>query len=173
MEHKLLSSLWLEFLGSGGRETVTYDVPADGTRGPVPAHWGALPIGKAALRKEGADLTLAAVGVSVHRALEAAAILENRGIRAGVLDLRSVSPLDVPSLCEQVGLSGRLLVVDEDYQGFGLSGEVAAAVLEEGIPFKYARVCTQTTIPYARELEDATLPNVGRILDACKGLLED
>lgn len=173
MEHKLLSSLWLEFLGSGGRETVTYDVPADGTRGPVPVHWGALPIGKAALRKEGADITLAAVGVSVHRALEAAAILENRGIRAGVLDLRSVSPLDVPSLCEQVGLSGRLLVVDEDYQGFGLSGEVAAAVLEEGIPFKYARVCTQTTIPYARELEDATLPNVGRILDACKRLLED
>jgi len=45
-------------------------------------------------------------------------------------------------------------VVDEDYEGFGLSGELAAVVLEAGIPCKYGRVCTQTTIPYARRLED-------------------
>ncbi|HEY5901030.1 MAG TPA: transketolase C-terminal domain-containing protein [Anaerolineales bacterium] len=172
MEHKLISSLWLDFLGSGGRDTVTYDVPAEGTRGPVPDRWDPIPIGHAILRRHGSDLTIATLGVGVHRALEAAATLEKRGMHAGVLDLRSVSPLDTVSLCEQVGISGRLLVVDEDYEGFALSGEIAAAVLGAGVAFKYARVCTQTTIPYAPRLEEETLPNVRRILDACEKLLE-
>ena len=65
----------------------------------------------------------------------------------------------------------RLLVVDEDYEGFGLSGELAAVILEADIAFKYARVCTQTTIPYARHLEDETLPNVARIVEACEQLM--
>ena len=171
MEHKLISSLWLDFLGSGGRDTVTYDVPREGTFGAVPEHWTPLPIGKAILRKPGADITIATLGVSVHRALDAAALLEKRGITVGVLDLRSVSPLDKDALCEEVGRTGRLLVVDEDYEGFGLSGELAAVALEAGLAFKYGRVCTQTTIPYARDLEDETLPNVKRIVEACEGLM--
>ena len=65
----------------------------------------------------------------------------------------------------------RLLVVDEDYEGFGLSGELAAVTLEAGIAFKFARVCTQTTIPYARHLEDETLPNVKRIVEASEQLM--
>jgi pyruvate/2-oxoglutarate/acetoin dehydrogenase E1 component len=106
---------------------------------------------------------MVSVGVGVHRALRAADRLESEGISAGVLDLRIVSPLDRSSLCEAVSETGRLLVVDEDYEGFGLSGELAAILLEEGVPVKYARVCTQTTIPYARCLEDRALPNVERI----------
>ena len=62
-------------------------------------------------------------------------------------------------------------MVDEDYEGFGLSGELAALVLEAGISFKFARVCTQSTIPYARGLEDRVLPNVERIITAAMGLL--
>ena len=171
MEHKLISQVWLDFLGSGGRDTVSYDVPQAGTYGPVPDIWEPVSIGKAALLKDGSDLTIATLGVGVHRALEAAALLEKAGISAGVLDLRSVSPLDKVTLCEQVGHTGRLLVVDEDYEGFGLSGELAAVALEAGISFKYARVCTQTTIPYARTLEDETLPNVKRILEAGRKLV--
>jgi pyruvate dehydrogenase E1 component beta subunit len=53
-------------------------------------------------------------------------------------------------ICETVSQTGRVVVVDEDYEGFGLSGEVAAILMEEGIPARYARVCTQNTIPYAR-----------------------
>jgi pyruvate dehydrogenase E1 component beta subunit len=170
MEHKLISSLWLESLGSGGRDTVSYDVPRDATRGPVPDQWEPLLIGKAMLRKEGSDITIASVGVGVHRALEAAALMEEQGIHAGVLDLRSISPLDRAALCEQVGRTRRLLVVDEDYEGFGLSGELAAVVLEAGISFQFARVCTRTTIPYARQLEDETLPNLKRIAEACARL---
>jgi len=173
MEHKLISPVWLNFLGSGGRDTVSYDIPPDGTYGAVPNEWKPTPIGKAELRRDGSDVTIATLGVGVHRALEAAKLLETQGISVGVLDLRSVSLLDKATLCEEVGHTKKLLVVDEDYEGFGLSGELAAIVLEEGIAFKYARVCTQTTIPYARELEDETLPNVKRIVDACMKLVEE
>jgi len=110
--------------------------------------------------------------VGVHRALEAAEKLEKEGISANVLDLRTVSPLDRTALCELASQTGRLLVVDEDYQGFGLSGEVAALLLEAGLSVKYARVCTQMTIPYARRLEDQALPNVERICAAARDLVQ-
>jgi pyruvate/2-oxoglutarate/acetoin dehydrogenase E1 component len=171
LEHKLLSESWLEFMGSGGRETVTFDVPKSGAKGPVPKIWEALPLGKAAIRREGTDLTIVSVGVSVHRAIKAADILEGEGISAEVLDLRSISPLDKIAICEAAAKTKRLLVVDEDYEGFGLSGELAAIVLETGISFKYARVCTQTTIPYARHLEDQTLPNTARICTSARELM--
>ena len=171
LEHKLMSESWLEFLGSGGRRNMQYDVPPEGTHGPVPRKWQPLPIGKAALRREGTDITVVSVGVGVHRAMEAAEILEKEKISAAVLDIRTVAPLDKTALCEWVAQTGRLLVVDEDYEGFGLSGELAAVVLEAGIPVKYARVCTRTTIPYARSMEDQILPNVERIRTAIIDLL--
>lgn len=172
MEHKLLSGFWLEMLGSGGRKTVSFDVPPQGARGAVPDRWEPLPLGRAAQVRQGRDLTIVSVGVGVHRALEAAERLTEEGVRAGVIDLRTVSPLDVPTVCEAVSASGRLLVVDEDYRGFGLSGELAAVVLEAGIAVKYGRVCTEGTIPYARELEDRVLPNTERMLEAARRLLE-
>lgn len=164
LEHKLLSDYWLDFLGAGGRKTVHYDVPAQGAFGPVPEKWQPIPIGQAVLRRQGRDLTLVSVGVGVHRCLEAAARLETEGISAGVIDLRSVTPLDKGLLINEVSKSGHLLAVDEDYQGFGLSGELAAVVLEAGLSIRYARVCTQTTIPYARHLEDQVIPNTERII---------
>jgi pyruvate dehydrogenase E1 component beta subunit len=173
LEHKLLSESYLEFLGSGGRQTVQYDVPPEGGHGPVPPKWKPLPIGKAVHRRAGTDLTIVSVGVGVHRALEAADLLEKTGRSASVLDLRTVSPLDRATLCEDVSRTGHLLVVDEDYQGFGLSGELAAVVMEEGIQAKFERVCTQTTIPYARHLEDQVLPTVDRIRESALALLEN
>jgi pyruvate dehydrogenase E1 component beta subunit len=171
LEHKLLSETWLEFLGSGGRSTVQYDLPAEGVKGAVPQKWEPLPIGKAILRRAGDDVTIVSVGVGVHRALEAAKELETEGISAGVLDLRTLSPLDKTAVCAAVEKTRHLLVVDEDYEGFGLSGEIAALVAEAGISCRYARVCTQTTIPYARHLEDQTLPDVGRICEGVRGLM--
>ena len=171
LEHKLLSETYREWLGSGGRQTVHYDVPAAGERGLVPGKWEPLPIGHSVLRREGKHLTMISLGVGVHRVLEAAERLEGEGVSASVLDLRTVAPLDKAAICEAVAATGHLLVVDEDYEGFGLSGELAAVVMEAGIPVKYGRVCTQATIPYARSKEDQALPNVERIRSAAKELL--
>jgi pyruvate/2-oxoglutarate/acetoin dehydrogenase E1 component len=172
LEHKLLSETWLEFLGSGGRRTVRYNVPAERAKGAVPRKWEPVPIGKAVLRRAGADVTIVSLGVGVHRALGAAEALETEGISAGVLDLRTVSPLDKTAVCEAVAKTGRLLVVDEDYEGFGLSGELSAVVLEAGLALRFARVCTQTTIPFARNLEDQILPNEHRIGAAVRKLMQ-
>jgi pyruvate dehydrogenase E1 component beta subunit len=173
LEHKLLADYWLDYLGAGGRNTVQYDVPQQGTRGPVPDQWQPVPIGKAVIRREGADITIAGVGVTVHRALESADILEQKGFSAEVLDLRTIAPLDTDALLASVSKTGRLLAVDEDYRDFGLSGELAARVLESGIPVNYSRVCTEGTIPYSRELEDLTLPNTNRIVEAALKLLNN
>ena len=171
LEPKLLSEMWIEFLGSGSRKTVHFDIPAEGTKGPVPRKWEPIPIGTAAVRREGRDVTMASVGVGVHRALEAAGILESEGISAGVLDLRTVSPLDKASVCGALNRTRRLLVVDEDYQSCGLSGELSAVALEAGIPVKFSRVCTEKTIPYSRHLEDQTLPSSERICSAARQLM--
>ena len=171
MEHKLLSESWLDFLGSGGRATVEYDLPLKGRRGPVPGKWSPIPLGSARLCSSGNDLTIVSLGVGVHRSLEAAEILEAENISAGVIDLRSIAPLDNETVLTAISQTGHLLVVDEDYESFGLSGELAALVLEAGISVKFGRVCTQTTIPYARHLEDQTLPNVARICSVARSML--
>jgi len=171
LEHKLLSDYWLDYMGAGGRKTVEYDVPSQGAKGPVPDEWEPVPIGKAIVRRKGDDITMVSVGVGVHRSLEAANELEKHGISATVLDLRTVSPLDKKAVCDSVLQTGRLLVVDEDYQSFGLSGELAAVVLEERAPLKYDRVCTEDTIPYSRNLEDQILPNTQRIVKSALRLM--
>ncbi|MDX1614385.1 MAG: transketolase C-terminal domain-containing protein [Candidatus Promineifilaceae bacterium] len=167
LEHKLLADYWLDWMGGSSRPTVTFDVPSAGAKGPVPADWQPAVLGQARSRRGGSDLTMVSVGVGVHRAVEAAnRLAETHGIEAEVIDLRSVAPLDRDAVCQSVAVTGRLLVVDEDYEGYGLSGELAAIALEQGLNFRYRRVCTKTTIPYARYLEAQTLPNVARIMKA-------
>ena len=173
LEHKLLADYWRDYLGSGGRPTVSYDVPKTGETGPVPDTWAPIPLGRSAIRREGTDLTMVSVGVGVHRAIEAAdRLAAEQGIQAGVIDLRSVQPLDRGAVWEAVGSSGRLLVVDEDYRDFWLSGELAATVLEAGVDAKFARVCVESTIPFDQRRERHVLPNVDRILSAAATLLE-
>ncbi len=169
LEHKLLSRSWLDFLGRGGRETVAFDVPPAGVEGEVDT--GAeVPLGQAAVRRRGAGLTIASLAVGVHRALAAAEVLAREGIDCEVVDLRTVRPLDRATVTESVRRTSRLLVVDEDYREFGLSGELAAAVLEAGLAPRFARVCVEGTIPYARRLEERALPNVERIVAAARTL---
>jgi pyruvate/2-oxoglutarate/acetoin dehydrogenase E1 component len=166
MEHKLLSDYWLDSMGGGSRKNVNFNVPANGLHGAVPNIWDPIPIGEGVIRRDGKDLTIVSVGVSVHRSVEAAKILEGQGVSAQVIDLRSIAPLDKKLVIGTVSETGKMLVVDEDYQRFGLSGELAAILLEVGIPFKYARVCTDGTIPFSPQLEYQTLPNVEKIMEA-------
>jgi pyruvate/2-oxoglutarate/acetoin dehydrogenase E1 component len=171
-EHKLLSDYWLDYMGGSSRKTVKFDIPLEGAHGPVPKRWEAIPLGQAKALRNGKDITIISVGVGVHRSMEAAEILQKKGIDTTVLDLRSVSPLDKETVCASVAQTGRLLVVDEDYKDFGLSGELAAIVKEAGISFEFARVCTDGTIPYARSLEDQMLPNSEKIINSALRLMD-
>ncbi len=171
MEHKLLSAVLLDFLARGGRDTVSFDVPAAGARGDVPEPLEEVPIGVAAVRREGSDVTIASLSVGVHRALAAAGQLATEGISCEVIDLRTVRPLDRDAIAISVARTGRLLVVDEDYRDCGLSGELAATALEAGLRPAFARVCVEDTIPYARPLEQAALPSVARITAAARQLI--
>lgn len=171
LEHKLLSADWLQFLGSGGRDTVSFDVPAEGAEGEVPDAPEPIPFGEGVVRRAGRDLTIASVAVGVHRALEAAAQLDAQGISCEVIDLRTVRPLDGALVAASVSRTGKLLVVDEDYREAGLSGELAARALEAGLAPRFGRVCVEGTLPYARDREAAALPSVARIVAGATALV--
>ncbi len=143
--------------------------------GPVPAEAYEVPIGKAAIAREGEDLTVVTVGLSVHKTLDAAETLEEKGISAEVIDLRSLVPLDRDTIAESVAKTHRLMVVDEDYQSFGMTGEVITTVVERSFDYLDAppvRVATpDTPIPYSRPLEQFALPSAERIVEAAEQLV--
>jgi pyruvate dehydrogenase E1 component beta subunit len=171
LEHKLLSEQMLEFLGRAGRNTVSFDLPADGVECEVPETPATVPLGSAKILRGGADITIVSLAVGVHRSLEAARLLETEGIECEVIDLRTVRPLDAVTITAAVSKTGRLLVVDEDYRECGLSGEAAAVALEAGLRPRFARVCLEGTVPFARHLEARALPNVERIAVAARKLM--
>ena len=173
LEHKLLADYWRDYLGSGGRDNQDYNVPKDGEKGKVPGKWTPIPLGTASIKREGTDITIASLGVGVHRALESAQQLESKHISAEVIDLRCVVPLDTTSIFNSVSKTGRLLVVDEDYKQFGLSGELAALALENSLQFKFGRVCIDQTIPYSHAEEVQVIPGTKRIVDSSLKLFND
>lgn len=143
--------------------------------GVVPEEPYEVPIGKLDVAREGNDLTIATVGLSVHKALDAATALEERGVSAEVLDLRSLVPLDRDGIIASVQKTHRLLVVDEDYHSFGMSGEVVTTVIEGAFDYLDAPPVRVTTpdipIPYSRPLEQWALPSMERIVEASSNLL--
>lgn len=134
-----------------------------------------VPLGEATVRRSGADVTLVTVSYMVRQALMAASRLEQEGIDVEVVDLRTVVPLDRAAILRSVAKTGRLLVVDEDYRSFGLSGEVIATVAERGIdllkapPARLAR--EDLPIPYSRVLEHVVVPNPDTIATQVRRLV--
>lgn len=143
--------------------------------GVVPEEPYEVPIGEANVAREGTDLTVVTVGLSVHRALDAAEVLQEKGISAEVIDLRSLVPLDRETIVASVQKTHRLLVVDEDYHSFGMSGEVVSTAIEGAFDYLDAPPVRVTTpdipIPYSRPLEQWALPSVDRIVEASSNLL--
>lgn len=143
--------------------------------GVVPEEPYEVPIGEASVVRDGTDLTIATVGLSVHKALDAAEALEAKGISAEVIDLRSLVPLDREAIVASVERTHRLLVVDEDYHSFGMSGEVITTAVEGAFDYLDAPPVRVTTpdipIPYSRPLEQWALPSVERIVEASSSLL--
>ena len=132
----------------------------------VPEEPYEVPIGKARIAREGTDVTIVTLALSVSHSLDVAEKLQHEGISVEVIDLRSLVPLDREAIVASVTKTGRLIVVDEDYQSFGLSGEVIASVAERQPELlkHVSRVCVpDVPLPYASQLEYAVLPTPARI----------
>ncbi|MEM7735381.1 MAG: alpha-ketoacid dehydrogenase subunit beta [Deinococcota bacterium] len=140
--------------------------------GHVPEERYTIPLGRANVVREGDDLTLVTISASVEYALEAAKELEQDGITPEIIDLRSVVPLDIDTLATSVNKTGRLLVVDEDYLSFGLSGEVVTRVIEKLGPSALKQVARHAVpdvpIPAAKTLEQAVVPGPASIAQAVR-----
>ena len=120
--------------------------------------------------QKGEDVTIVSLGMGVHNALKAATQLEADGVSAEVIDLVSLVPLDRNTIRASVAKTGRLIVVDEDYMSYGVSGEIIASVTEHDISVLKAapkRVAyPDVPIPYARVMEQFCLPNPDKIVAA-------
>ena len=131
-------------------------------------------IGKAKVARAGSDVTIVSLGMGVHHALKAAEQLEADGVSAEVVDLVSLVPLDRDTIRASVAKTGRLIVVDEDYMSYGVSGEIIASVTEHDISVLKAapkRVAyPDVPIPYARVMEQFCLPNPDKIVAAFQGM---
>jgi pyruvate/2-oxoglutarate/acetoin dehydrogenase E1 component len=141
----------------------------------VPEEAYTVPIGEAAIAREGTDVTIVTLSLSVQHSLDVAEQLEADGISVEVVDLRSVVPLDTETVLHSVAKTGRVLVVDEDYKSYGLTGEIAAIIAETDPtmltkPFRRLAV-PDVPIPYARPLEHGILPTRDKIAAAVKELM--
>lgn len=145
---------------------------ADLFQRPDPGRIGDLvPIGQAAVVRGGRDLTIVSISAAVEWSLAAAEVLATKGIEVEVVDLRSLVPLDTATVAASVTRTGRLLVVDEDFQSFGMSGEVIARLVEAGVDAQYRRLCMpDVPLPAAKTLETAVMPSAEKIVAAVSGM---
>ncbi len=142
----------------------------------VPEEAYEVEIGKAKIAREGRDVTIVSIAQGVHHGLKAAKVLEEQGISAEVVDLRSLVPLDRDTIRASVAKTGRLIVVDEDYHSFGVSGEIIATVTESNLADLKApprRIAyPDVPIPFARVMEQHCLPNADKIVAAARELCQ-
>jgi pyruvate/2-oxoglutarate/acetoin dehydrogenase E1 component len=145
----------------------------EGSTTEVPEGDYTIPFGKARVVREGTDLSIVTLSQMVHKAEIAARQLAEAGLSAEVIDLRTLVPLDRDAVLKSVARTGRLLVVDEDYRSFGLTGEISAIVAENldrlALRSPVRRLAVpDVPIPYSRPLEQAAIPQVQAIVDAAK-----
>jgi 2-oxoisovalerate dehydrogenase E1 component len=143
-------------------------------RSPYPGPDYMIPLGKAKLVREGADLTLVTYGALVIRCLQAAEKLEAEGVRAEILDLRSLQPYDWELIAASIKKTNRALVLYEDNLSFGYGAEIAARIADELFEYLDAPVRRlagkDVYVPYHPRLEDAVLPQAGNIHQAAREL---
>ena len=148
----------------------------EGSSNAVPEDSYVIPFGKANVVKEGSDLTIVSISQMVQKAVLAANELAEQSIHAEVLDLRTLVPMDTEAILKSVRKTGRLIIADEDYLGFGLSGEISALIAENldtvalKAPIKRLAV-PNVPIPYSRPLEQFVIPQVANIVLAAQELM--
>ena len=149
----------------------------EGSTNEVPEEAYTIPFGKANVVRAGTDISIVTLSQMVQKAVIAADQLAGLGISAEVIDLRTVVPLDRAAVLESVKKTGRLLVADEDYLSFGLSGEIAALIAEnlDSVPLKapIKRLAVpDVPIPYSRPLEQFVIPQVDAIVKAVQRVMQ-
>ncbi|HSP21141.1 MAG TPA: alpha-ketoacid dehydrogenase subunit beta [Planococcus sp. (in: firmicutes)] len=164
MFHKSLQGLgWMEQL--------------DVSVGHVPEESYTVPLNKAKVMREGKDVTIVGIQMTVHQAMEAAERLAEDGIDAEVIDLRSIAPIDKETIIDSVKKTHRLFIVDEDYKSYGMTAEIAAIAAEEAfydLEAPIRRLANpDVPIPYSRPLEQFVLPNADKIYEQVKNLMNE
>jgi len=142
----------------------------------VPAESYTIPFGEAAIPREGKHVTIVAYGLMVHRALEAAETLAKEKIDVEVIDLRTLSPIDLDTIIESVEKTGHLVAVDEANPRCSIAADVIASVTEHA--FKALKsapkaiTAPHTPVPFTPVLEDLYIPSAGQIADAVRKQLK-
>jgi 2-oxoisovalerate dehydrogenase E1 component beta subunit len=143
-------------------------------KGPVPEGDDAVPIGVAAIRREGGDATLVTYGAMVRPSLDAADRLAKDGVEVEVIDLRTLLPFDKNAILRSVEKTSRVLVVHEDVKTLGVGAELSAMIVEERFAYLDAPVmrvtAPDTHVPFSHVLEHAILPNVDTITEGLRRL---
>ncbi len=139
-------------------------------KGPFPEGEHRVPIGKAAIRRSGSDVTIIAYGAMAHFSLEAASIAANQGVSLEVIDLRTLKPLDWPTIQASVHKTSRVLIVHEDNEFCGFGAEVAAQIADKAFewldaPVRRYALPDVPIMPYAQSLEDSLYPTSERIAE--------
>ena len=143
--------------------------------GEVPEGEYVVPLGEAAVRREGGDVTIVAIGWLVDKALAAAEQLAAEGVSAEVIDPRTLAPLDTATILSSVEKTGRLVVVDQSTRHGSAAAVIAAEVASEGFGSLKAPIALVTaldaTIPYSQPMEEYLLPDEGKIVAAVQQVL--
>lgn len=150
-------------------------LPFEGAEEEVPEEPYTVEFGRAAVRREGRDITIIAASLMVHRSLRAAEMLEREGVSAEVIDLRTLVPLDEETIVRSARKTGRVLVVDEDYMSYGLTGEVAFRVQAGAFGHLKAPIrrlaVPDVPIPFSEPLEGAVIPSAQKIYETALSMV--
>ena len=142
--------------------------------GPVPEEEATVPLGRAKVRRSGADIALVATSSMVGVALEAADTLAREGVQAEVVDLRSLFPLDKEALVAAAKKTGYVVVVDEGAKRFGVTGELASVIQEHAFDWLDGPVirvaAADVPVPFSPALEMPTIPGEALVVEAVRGL---
>jgi len=141
----------------------------------VPAEDYIVPLGKAAIRRKGKDLTIITWGAMLYVALDAAADLEKDGVSAEVIDLRSIMPFDIEMVMDSVKKTSRCIILHEDTLTGGIGGEIAARLADEAFTYLEAPIKRITSpdapVPFAPTLEEAFLPKTADVVKTARELM--
>ncbi len=145
------------------------------TKGPVPEEEYTIPLGQAEVKRKGDDITILGISRQVGEALTAATKLEQTGISAEVIDIRTLQPLDLKTIVESVKRTSRLIIASDDVKTGGVGAEISASVSENVFGYldaPIARVaCPDTPIPFSPPLEQLYMPNADKIVETAKAIM--